>query len=39
MGAHVGALPGDAQLPIAIGGVRVSIAASAMRPSTFMLGP
>ena len=34
---HVGALPGDAQLPIAIGVVRASIAASAMHPSISLL--
>jgi hypothetical protein len=34
---HVGALPVDAQVPIAIGGVRASIAASAMHPSISLL--
>jgi len=39
MGAHVGTLPVGAKLPIAFGGISVSIAASAMRPSTLVLDP
>ena len=38
MGAHVLPFPVDAQLPIAPGGPRVSIASSAMCPSTSLLG-
>ena len=36
---HVGALPVDAQLPIAISAVRASIASSAMHPSISLLAP